>query len=111
VLDLTPGGRRWTEIRTLRVEGENAFGFLSTESGVHRLIRISPFDQAARRQRRSPRSSSFLKFDDRIDIVVKTEEVRIDTFRAAAAAARTFNKWKPRSHHAPSERHRRAMPE
>src|SRR5215469_7829348 len=49
VLDLTPGEGAGLKSATVRVEGENAFGFLAPESGVHRLIRISPFDQAARR--------------------------------------------------------------
>jgi len=92
VLDLTPGEGAGLKSATVRVEGENAFGFLSTESGVHRLIRISPFDQAARRHTSFASVFVIPEVDDRIEIDVKPDDLRIDTYRSGGKGGQNVNK-------------------
>jgi peptide chain release factor 2 len=92
VIDETPGETAGIKSATVRVEGENAYGLLSTESGVHRLIRISPFDQAARRHTSFASVFAIPEIDDNIEIVVKPEELRIDTFRAGGHGGQNVNK-------------------
>ncbi len=91
VIDSTPGEEAGLKSATVRVEGETAYGLLSTESGVHRLIRISPFDQAARRHTSFASVFVIPEIDDRIEIVVKPEELRIDTFRAGGHGGQHVN--------------------
>src|SRR5215472_1217634 len=92
VLDLTPGEGGGLKSATVRVEGENAYGFLSTESGVHRLIRISPFDQAARRHTSFASVFAIPEIDDRIEIDVKPEDLRVDTYRSGGKGGQNVNK-------------------
>ncbi len=92
VLDLTPGEGAGLKSATVRVEGENAYGLLSTESGVHRLIRISPFDQAARRHTSFASVFAIPEVDDRIEIEVKPEDLRVDTYRSGGKGGQNVNK-------------------
>jgi peptide chain release factor 2 len=92
VIDLTPGEGAGLKSATVRVEGENAYGFLSTESGVHRLIRISPFDQAARRHTSFASVFAIPEVDDRIEIDVKPEDLRVDTYRSGGKGGQNVNK-------------------
>ncbi|HYL68437.1 MAG TPA: peptide chain release factor 2 [Candidatus Limnocylindria bacterium] len=92
VLDSTPGEEAGIKSATVQIEGENAYGMLAGESGVHRLVRISPFDQAARRHTSFASVFAIPEIDDQIDIVVKPEELRIDTFRAGGHGGQNVNK-------------------
>ncbi len=92
VIDSAPGEAAGIKSATVRVEGENAYGLLASESGVHRLIRISPFDQAARRHTSFASVFVIPEIDDRIEVVVKPDELRIDTFRAGGHGGQNVNK-------------------
>ena len=92
ILDSTPGEEAGIKSATVQIEGENAFGMLSGESGVHRLVRISPFDQAARRHTSFASAFVIPEIDDRIDINVKPDDLRIDTFRAGGHGGQNVNK-------------------
>ena len=91
VIDSTPGEEAGLKSVTVRIEGENAYGLLVGESGVHRLVRISPFDQAARRHTSFASVFVIPEIDDRIEIVIKPEELRIDTFRAGGHGGQHVN--------------------
>src|SRR3954468_9964382 len=76
---------------TLLVKGENAYGYAKTESGVHRLVRISPYDSAARRHTSFASVWVYPVIDDNIEIEVNESELRIDTYRASGAGGQHIN--------------------
>jgi peptide chain release factor 2 len=77
---------------TIEIEGENAYGLMSSEIGVHRLVRISPFDSAARRHTSFASAYVFPMIDDEIKIEIKPEDVRTDVFRASGAGGQHVNR-------------------
>ena len=91
-LDITPGEEAGIRSITLRVSGPFAFGKLSCETGVHRLVRISPFDSQKRRHTSFAAVDCVPEFDEDIDIEINEEDIRIDFYRASGAGGQHVNK-------------------
>ncbi len=92
VLGETPGEEAGIKGATLLIKGPNAYGWLKTEAGVHRLVRISPFDSNARRHTSFASVSVYPVIDDAIAIEISDKDVRIDTYRASGAGGQHVNK-------------------
>ncbi|MAA98966.1 MAG: peptide chain release factor 2 [Stappia sp.] len=91
VLEIHDGEEAGIKSVTLKVRGENAYGWLKTESGVHRLVRISPFDSQARRHTSFASAWVYPVIDDSIEIDVNESDCRIDTYRASGAGGQHVN--------------------
>ncbi|MCQ2362878.1 MAG: peptide chain release factor 2 [Acidaminococcaceae bacterium] len=92
VLDITQGNEAGLKSASLRICGHNAYGFLRSEKGVHRLVRISPFDAAARRHTSFAAVDVMPELDDSVDVKINMDEVRVDTYRASGAGGQHVNK-------------------
>jgi peptide chain release factor 2 len=91
-LDITPGEEAGIRSITMRVSGPFAFGKLSCETGVHRLVRISPFDANKRRHTSFAAVDCIPEFEDDIDIEINEDDIRIDFYRASGAGGQHVNK-------------------
>jgi peptide chain release factor 2 len=92
ITDILPGEGAGIKSATFLVSGQNAYGFLKNERGVHRLVRISPFDSNARRHTSFASLDVLAEMDDEIEIEVLDKDLRIDTYRSAGAGGQHVNK-------------------
>ena len=91
VIDMQPGDEAGIKSATLSVTGDYAYGLLAAEAGVHRLVRISPFDQAARRHTSFASVYVWPELPDDIDIPIEDKDLRVDTFRSSGAGGQHVN--------------------
>jgi peptide chain release factor 2 len=92
ILEQSEGEQAGLKSVTLQMTGPNAYGWLKTEAGVHRLVRISPFDAAARRQTSFASVWVYPVVDDTIEIEIDPSDLKVDTFRASGAGGQHVNK-------------------
>ncbi len=92
ILDYLEGDEAGVKSVTIQINGENAYGYLKSEKGVHRLVRISPFNAAGKRQTSFSSCDVMPDIDDDIQIEIKDEDLRIDTYRASGAGGQHINK-------------------
>ena len=92
MLDLSPGEEAGIKGASIEVRGEFAYGLLKAESGVHRLVRLSPYDSAHRRHTSFASVFVYPEIEDDVEITIKDDDLRIDTYRASAAGGQHVNK-------------------
>lgn len=92
VLDSLDGDEAGIKSITFQVNGENAFGYLKSEKGVHRLVRISPFNAAGKRQTSFVSADVMPDIEKDLDVEIKDDDIRIDTFRSSGAGGQHINK-------------------
>lgn len=90
-LDYLDGEEAGVKSVTIQINGENAYGYLKSEKGVHRLVRISPFDSSGRRHTSFASCDVLPEIDDDVDIEINQEELRIDTYRSSGAGGQHVN--------------------
>lgn len=92
ILDLSPGEEAGIKSVSLEVKGTNAYGMLKSESGVHRLVRLSPFDAAHRRHTSFASVFVYPEIEDNIEVDIRDDDLRVDTYRASGAGGQHVNK-------------------
>ncbi|WP_307473775.1 peptide chain release factor 2 [Paenibacillus harenae] len=92
LLDYLPGDEAGIKSVTILVKGHNAYGYMKAEKGVHRLVRISPFDSAGRRHTSFASCDVMPEIDDDIEIDIRSEDLKVDTYRASGAGGQHVNK-------------------
>lgn len=91
-IDILPGDDAGVKSATISINGLNAYGYLKSEKGVHRLVRISPFDASGRRHTSFASIEVMPEIDDEIEINIKPEDLKIDTYRSSGAGGQHINK-------------------
>ncbi|MEM7300288.1 MAG: peptide chain release factor 2 [Pseudomonadota bacterium] len=91
LMSRSDGDEAGIKAATLQIRGENAFGWMKTESGVHRLVRISPYDSQARRHTSFSSVWVYPVIDDNVDIEIQDKDIRIDTYRSSGAGGQHVN--------------------
>jgi peptide chain release factor 2 len=92
ILDLQPGEEAGIKSASIEIKGQYAYGFLKAEKGVHRLVRISPFDSQARRHTSFASVFVYPDIDDTIEVDLRDEDIKMDVFRASGAGGQHVNK-------------------
>lgn len=92
VIEESPGEEAGLKSATIRITGDNAYGWLKSETGVHRLVRISPFDSQARRHTSFSSVGVYPVIDDSIEVTIEDKDLRVDTYRASGAGGQHVNK-------------------
>jgi peptide chain release factor 2 len=92
ILDYLDGDEAGIKSVTIQVEGENAYGYLKAEKGVHRLVRISPFDAGGRRHTSFASLDVMPELSDEVEVEINPEDLRIDTYRSSGAGGQHVNK-------------------
>ena len=92
ILDIMEGDEAGIKSAELYIEGENAYGYLKSENGVHRLVRVSPFDASGRRQTSFSAIEVMPEIPDDVEVDIRTEDLKIDTYRSSGAGGQHVNK-------------------
>jgi hypothetical protein len=111
LLDLQPGDEAGIKSATIEIKGQYAYGYLKAEKGVHRLVRISPYDAQSRRHTSFASVFVYPVVDDTIEIEIEEKDLRIDVYRASGAGAARQQDQLRRAHHAHAHGHRGSVPE
>ncbi|MDA8352005.1 MAG: peptide chain release factor 2 [Firmicutes bacterium] len=90
-LDFLPGDEAGVKSVTLLIKGENVYGYLKAEKGVHRLVRISPFDSSGRRHTSFVSANVLPEIDNDVDVEIRSEDLKIDTYRSSGAGGQHVN--------------------
>ena len=92
LLDWLDGDEAGIKSAVIRIEGENAYGYMKSESGVHRLVRVSPFDSSGRRHTSFAALEVVPEIEDDVDVDIRTEDLKVDTYRSSGAGGQHVNK-------------------
>ena len=92
ILDYLDGDEAGIKSASILIEGENAYGFLKSEAGVHRLVRVSPFDSSGRRHTSFSAIEVIPEIDDNVEVEIRPEDVKMDVFRSSGAGGQHINK-------------------